>query len=120
MTYIRPVKLNISSAGEQLTPQVENNRIEIEDWSAKYNWAFNKVMDDSCTILDSDKLEAQLEESLENFYAPISDIEEYIAESLKHQSLSPFQRGRGFIASTVIHHNDAVIFPSSNEVMCSL
>lgn len=114
MVYIEPIQLKIRTAGEQLSPTLEDqDNVGIPDWSETYNWALNKIVSDSCNSIDGEDVMETVQSSLDDLYQPIREVEEVFSDNLRRRAMTGFRRGRN--RNVVLYQNNAVILPADEQ-----
>lgn len=114
MVYVEPIQLKISTAGEQLSPTIEQeDHVKVPDWSETYNWALNKIVSSSCNTIDREDVRETIQTSLDDLYEPISEVEEVFANNLRKKAISGINRGRN--RNIVLYQDNAVILPVNEE-----
>lgn len=113
MVYIEPIQLEISTAGEQLSPTLrDDEQLEVPGWPEIFNWALNKILNNSCKKISRKDINETIESSLENLYSPISDVEKEFTEFLKRRAMRGIRRAPDTV---VFYEDNVVILPSDHQ-----
>lgn len=113
MTYIEPVRLGINTAGEQLSPSLEEEQITVPNWPDTYNWAFNKVVGDSFEIIDSEAITEVVRSSLNELFQPVDEIDENISEYIRNITTSRYEKRD--IERVILYDGNKMVLPASDN-----
>lgn len=113
MVYIEPIRLQIKTPGEQLSPTIEESYTQVSDWSDTYNWTLNKLIDDDYNTIDGNMLFESIQESIGTVLEPIQAVDERIAERFQRKLTHPWRRND--LEEMAIYKDNIVLLPSSTE-----
>lgn len=109
MVYIEPANIHISTIGEQFSPSLEENYVEVPKWSVTHNWVFNKIIGDSYQIIDPEEIRQTLKSSINDLLHPIGDIDEEFADMVERQVMPLRARD---VDQVILYQENWVVVPS--------